>query len=143
MMQTRLRLRRKLTNSVCQYDHSTALPPSLSSAGCTSSESVSHCSQPLPQPPTAQLTPPSSCGRRPAPLNLSQGEGNGSASTALSQFPPASGPSTAERMWTEYAANRSTSPKYFLYPPFTREQKEWIMQVGHPLRDYVLQTWQD
>ena len=40
-------------------DHSTALPPSLSSAGCTTSESASCHSQPLPQPPTAKLTPPS------------------------------------------------------------------------------------
>ena len=34
-------------------------------------------------------------------------------------------------------------PEYFLYPPFTPEQEQWIVQVGHPFKDYVLQTWQD
>jgi hypothetical protein len=89
--------------------------------------------------PPIQLTPPSSRGRRPAPLILSLGDDK----PPSPPLPPPPGPSTAERMWTEYAANRCTSPEYFLYPPFTPEQEQWIVQVGHPFKDYVLQTWQD
>ena len=55
--------------------------------------------------PPVQLTPPSSRGRRLAPLNLSLGDDK-----PPSPPPPPPGPSTAERMWTEYAANRCTSP---------------------------------
>jgi hypothetical protein len=58
--------------------------------------------------------------------------------------PPPPGPSTAEKeqMWNNYVANRSTAPEYFLYPPFTPEQEEWIVQFDHPFKEYVLQTWQ-
>ena len=46
-------------------------------------------------------------------------------------------------MWSEYTANCSTAPEYFLYPPFTPEQEEWIVNIDHPFKDYVLETWQD
>lgn len=49
----------------------------------------------------------------------------------------------AKELWEEYAANRHSSPEYFLFPPFTLEQEEWIVQVDHPFKDYVLQCWQE
>ena len=118
--------------------------PPLSPAALATSETASRDTEP------PQLTPPSSRGQRPAPLslNLSLGVEEELPFPPSSPPPPAapvaaSGPSTAERMWAEYAANRSTSPEYFLFPPFTPEQEQWIVQVGHPFKDYVLQTWQD
>ena len=45
-------------------------------------------------------------------------------------------------MWKEYTKHRSTAPEYFLFPPFTPEQEEWIVATSHPFKDYVLQTWQ-
>ena len=92
------------------------------------------------KPPPLTLTPPSSRrGTKPALLTLSQPGGGESATTP----PPPPGPSTAEakQMWSEYAANRSTAPEYFLYPPFTPEQEEWIVRIDHPFKEYVLQTW--
>ena len=73
---------------------------------------------------------------KPAPLTLSL---SGDVPTT-----PPPGPSTleAEEMWKEYTKNRSAAPEYFLFPPFTPEQEEWIVATGHPFKDYVLQTWQ-
>ena len=79
---------------------------------------------------------------KPAPLTLSL---PGDDSHIPTTPPP--GPSTvkdidAEEMWKEYAKNRSTAPEYFLFPPFTPEQEEWIVATNHPFKEYVLQTWQ-
>ena len=72
-----------------------------------------------------------------SPLSLS-GDDSGIHTT------PPPGPSTAEaeEMWKEYAKNRSTAPEYFLFPPFTPEQEEWLVTTNHPFKEYVLQTWQ-
>ena len=76
---------------------------------------------------------------KPAPLTLSLAGDDSDIPTTL---PP--GPSTteAEEMWKEYTKNRSTAPEYFLFPPFTPEQEEWIVATNHPFKEYVLQTWQ-
>ena len=76
---------------------------------------------------------------KPAPLTLSL---SGDDSDIPTTLPP--GPSTAEaeEMWKEYKKNRSTAPEYFLFPPFTPEQEEWIVATNHPFKEYVLQTWQ-
>ena len=76
---------------------------------------------------------------KPAPLTLSL---SGDDSDIPTTPPP--GPSTAEaeEMWKEYTKNRSTAPEYFLFPPFTPEQEEWIVTTNHPFKEYVLQTWQ-
>ena len=81
---------------------------------------------PIPQDPLT-VSPPTS------PLTVSP--------PTSPPLPP--GPSTAEQRWNEYTANRSTSPEYFLYPPFTPEQEVWIVQNNHPFKDYVLETWQN
>ena len=85
---------------------------------------------------TFQTAETNSNRTKPAPLTLS-------LSGDVPTTPPA-GPSTleAEEMWKEYTKNRSTAPEYFLFPPFTPEQEEWIVATGHPFKDYVLQTWQ-
>ena len=79
------------------------------------------------------------CCTKPAPLTLSL---SGDDSDIPATPPP--GPSTteAEEMWKEYTKNRSTAPEYFLFPPFTPEQEEWIVATNHPFKEYVLQTWQ-
>ena len=79
------------------------------------------------------------CCTKPAPLTLSL---SGDDSDIPTTPPP--GPSTAEaeEMWKEYTKNRSTAPEYFLFPPFTPEQEEWIVATNHPFKEYVLQTWQ-
>ena len=77
------------------------------------------------------------CCTKPAPLTLSL---SGDDSDIPTTPPP--GPSTteAEEMWKEYTKNRSTAPEYFLFPPFTPEQEEWIVTTNHPFKEYVLQT---
>ena len=79
------------------------------------------------------------CCTKPAPLTLSL---SGDDSDIPTTPPP--GPSTteAEEMWKEYTKNRSTAPEYFLFPPFTPEQEEWIVETNHPFKEYVLHTWQ-
>ena len=74
---------------------------------------------------------------KPAPLTLSL---SGDDSDIPTTPPP--GPSTteAEEMWKEYTKKRSTAPEYFLFPPFTPEQEEWIVATNHPFKEYVLQT---
>ena len=64
---------------------------------------------------------------KPAPLTLSL---SGDDSDIPTTPPP--GPSTAEaeEMWKEYTKNRSTAPEYFLFPPFTPEQEEWIVTTN-------------
>ena len=79
------------------------------------------------------------CCTKPAPLTLSLAGDDSDIPTT-----PPPGPSTteAEEMWKEYTKNRSTAPEYFLFPPFTPEQEEWIVATNHPFKEYVLQTWQ-
>ena len=76
---------------------------------------------------------------KPSPLTLSLSRDGSHIPTT----PPA-GPSTveAEEMWKAYTKHRSTAPEYFLFPPFTPEQEEWIVANNHPFKEYVLQTWQ-
>ena len=139
-----------LSNALFSSSLDLPTPPSAGTYGTlTASQhtSATHTAAPgsassYPEPPPAQLTPRSShSGNKPAPLiisNLSQGD-----IESTPPPPPPPGPSTAEQRWADYAANRSTSPEYFFYPPFTPEQEQWIVQVGHPFKDYVLQTCQD
>lgn len=123
------------TKTDCSPPTSAKLPPLTLSPKSDSKGTPSTGSK----PPPLTLTPLSSGGSKPAPLTLSLTPEDDS------NTPPSTpGPSTteADQMWNEYAANCSTAPEYFLFPPFTPEQEEWIVEINHPFKEYVLQTWQ-
>ena len=91
----------------------------------------------------------SNSSRRPPPLTLCLETPENTPLTGVeseSKCTPSS-PATSkvklESMWEEYKANRLDSPPYFLYPPFTPEEEQWITEVNHPFKHYVYECWQE
>ena len=96
-------------------------PPPLTDISSQADQTCKRTPRSKPMPLT--LTPQASAVSEPGPTSPSREE--------------------LESMWEEYAANRRGPPQYFLFPPFTAEEEEWIVRVNHPFKDYVYQSWQN